>query len=140
MFSPKWSCLFGVFSLADAFWGHQQVGDNKVLSNMPYYHLLPIPIYKSILKVANENPSGIEDLVEVKETGISIEPFERILSTENYETLTIHPYLINPIYKYKFNPKPTQQLNITSRIPRVRNFLTTAMYYARGSTLTYPTL
>lgn len=109
--------------------GHQQVCQNKLLSMFPYIHLLPVPFYKAILKACNEEAPTIKELLEIKDTGISIERFERILKQNNYEVVLRRYYLINPIYKYKFGWKPRTQSGLISKIPFFRNFVTTCMYY-----------
>ena len=114
---PPWQMPWG---------GHQQILKNKWLSKIPYYHLLPMPLYKSILKIARENVAEME---EIKQTGISIERFEKIASNTNYEVVNKQHFLINPIYEYKFNLKPRQQINFVSKLPWVRNFLTSCVYY-----------
>jgi len=67
---PPWYMPFG---------GHQQVCRSKLLAAAPYYHLLPTPLYKGILKIFGEKEIVINDLMDVKKTGISIERFERIV-------------------------------------------------------------
>lgn len=109
--------------------GHQQICSNRVLSMFPYIHLLPVPLYKGVLRLFRENPSTIQDLMEVKATGISIERFERIIKRGNYSTVLKRFYLINPIYRFKFGWKPKVQLPVISKIPFFRNFLTTCVYY-----------
>lgn len=117
---PPWQMPFG---------GHQQVCENKLASKLPYYHLLPRPFYVGILKMFGENPKRIEGLLEVKDTGISIERFDRILKKENYKVDEKISFLINPNYEVKFNLTPRKQFSIISAIPYVRNFLTTCCYY-----------
>lgn len=117
---PPWYMPFG---------GHQQIASKKWLSILPYYHLLPMSLYKGFLKLFKEKPKTIDDLVEIKETGISIERFERLIKKNNYSIPKRTFYLINPIYKYKFNLEPRKQLGLISGIPYLRNFLTTCMYY-----------
>lgn len=114
---PPWQMPFG---------GHQQIARGKILSKLPYYHLLPAPLYKFILKKAGEN---WQELLEIKETGISIERFERIVRKEGYNFLNKKFYLINPIYRYKFGLKPRVQSRLIASIPWVRNFFTTCVYY-----------
>src|SRR5688572_10834331 len=63
---PPWQMPFG---------GHQQLCKNKLLSKLPYYHLLPKPVYKGILKLGGENKMTIDELMDIKSTGISIERF-----------------------------------------------------------------
>ena len=117
---PPWQMPFG---------GHQQVASNKLLSISPYYHLLPTTLYKGVLKLAKEKAETVEELLEIKETGISIERFEKICKNNNYAIQQRIFYLINPIYNYKFNIKARKQLGLIAAIPWFRNFVTTCMYY-----------
>ena len=120
---PPWYMPFG---------GHQQICKSKLLGTLPYYHLLPAPLYKSLLKLAGENEVTIADLLDVKKTGISIERFERIVRQSGLKADHRKFYFINPIYTYKFGWKPREQSKIISSIPYVRDFFTTAMYYLVG--------
>ena len=117
---PPWYMPFG---------GHQQIAKSKLLSKLPYYHLLPMPLYKAMLKAFGENQSRVDDLVEIKETGISIERFERLKRKHGFEIVKKKFFLINPIYRYKFGLKPRGQNAILGGIPFFRNFFTTAVYY-----------
>ncbi len=117
---PPWQMPFG---------GHQQIAKNKLLSRLPYYHLLPMSLYKGVLKSLGEKTKTVEDLAEIKETGISIERFEKLLKKNSYSTTEKEFYLINPIYKYKFNLNAKKQYSWLSSIPYFRNFLTTCVYY-----------
>ncbi len=116
---PPWYMPYG---------GHQQMTSKKILS-LPYYHILPKPIYKAILKLFGEHERHIKALMEIKDTAISIERFERIVRQDNYKIIGRQFYLFNPIYKYKFNLKPRKQSGLIGAIPFVRNFLTTCAYY-----------
>lgn len=117
---PPWQNPFG---------GHQQICQNKLLSKMPWFHLLPIPVYRFILNSVEKNPKRTESLMEIKATGISIDRFERILKRENYTINKRTFYLINPNYQTKFGLKPREQASVVAGIPVVRNFFTTAAYY-----------
>lgn len=117
---PPWYMPFG---------GHQQIAKSGLLGKLPYYHLLPMPIYKGVLKLLGESQKTVDDLAEIKETGISIERFQRLIHKNNYSVQAKELYLINPIYEYKFNLKPRVQYNLISAIPFLRNFLTTCVYY-----------
>lgn len=116
---PPWYMPYG---------GHQQIATKKILM-APYYHILPMPLYKGILKLFGERQGRIDDLVEIKETAISIERFQRIIKKENFEIKERQFFLVNPIYKYKFNLKPRRQLPLLGSIPFFRNFVTTCAYY-----------
>lgn len=114
---PPWYMPFG---------GHQQICKGKWLSKLPYYHLLPAPVYKWLLKTNGEN---WEEMMEIKETGISIERFERICIAKGYNLINQTHFLVNPIYEYKFGWKPRTQFAVIKAIPFVRNFFTTCVYY-----------
>jgi len=114
---PPWQMPFG---------GHQQICRSRFLSRLPYFHLLPKGLYKAVLKGFKENP---EDLLEIKETGISIERFEKTVKKSGYKIVQQTHYFINPIYQYKFNMKVQEQSRIIRVLPWVRNFFTTAVYY-----------
>jgi len=114
---PPWQMPFG---------GHQQMCTNKVLAKLPYYHLLPEPMYKYILRKYKQ---PVKDLIEVRDTRLSLEKFERILRKTQYHVLHRRLFLINPIYEYKFGLKPRLQSPLIARIPWFRNFVTTTAYY-----------
>ena len=113
---PPWQMPFG---------GHQQMLQGW-LGKAPYWHLLPMPLFKKLLKI---NKQYSEDLVEIKETGISIERFEKILKKTGYQILLQKHWLVNPVYEYKFGWKPRKQFSWIQSIPFIRNFFTTAVYY-----------
>lgn len=117
---PPWYMPFG---------GHQQIAKMKWTSKVPYYHLLPMGVFKWILKSAGENQHTIDTLEDVKQTGISIERFERICKASGYAIVNKQWYLFNPIYRYKFGLQPRKQNFLFGAIPFVRNFLTTCAYY-----------
>lgn len=114
---PPWQMPFG---------GHQQLCRNKWLSKLPYYHLLPRSIYGALLRRFKENA---DELLEIKDTRISIEKFERIAKQTGYDIVGRKHYFINPIYEWKFGWKAKKQSGIISAIPYLRNFLTTCVYY-----------
>jgi SAM-dependent methyltransferase len=124
--APNGTIFFGFPPWQMPFGGHQQLCRNKVLAKLPYYHLLPRPVYKWILQKAGE---PWQDLVEIKDTGISIERFERIVKQCGYNIFHQRHYLINPIYKYKFGWKAKEQYGAVKALPYVRDYLTTCVYY-----------
>jgi len=116
---PPWRMPFG---------GHQQVCRGKILSKLPYFHLFPSFIYKSILKIFGEKDDVLKSLLEIKSTGISINKFQNIIEKNNYKFLKKEFYLINPNYEIKFGLKPRIQFKIISWIPYFRDFVTTCYY------------
>jgi hypothetical protein len=85
-----------------------------------------MPMYKSILKVFKQDVAAFE---EIKDTGISIERFEKIVHATGYNVVNKLHYFLNPIYTFKFGIKPKHQLSIVSALPYVRNYVTTCVYY-----------
>jgi SAM-dependent methyltransferase len=125
---PEGKIFFGFPPWQMPFGGHQQMNKSKVLARMPYYHLLPKRLYQGVMKLFQEDPQSIEHLLEIKETGISIERFERIVK-KDYKILKRTVFFTNPIYEYKFGIKPKKQLGIVANTPYLRNFLSTCTYY-----------
>ena len=114
---PPWQMPFG---------GHQQMCGSKILSHLPYFHLLPMPLYRGILKTFKESA---DHLCEIKETGISIERLERLAKKTGYRIVNRELYFINPVYQYKFNVKARKQAALIRSVPYLRNFYTTCAYY-----------
>lgn len=117
---PPWQMPFG---------GHQQVCKHLLLARTPYIHLLPNPIYRRLLSVSGESEQRIADLLEIKTTGLSLGVFERLIKKSGYTIADRRWYLINPIYQYKFGLQPRAQLGWVSRLPYIRNYVTTCGYY-----------
>jgi SAM-dependent methyltransferase len=122
---PPWQMPFG---------GHQQICEHPVLMRLPYVHLLPRRAYAALLRRCGESPETVEALLEIKETGISIERFERIVSQTGHLIADRRLYLINPMYRYRYGLEPRDQLDQLAAVPGLRDFLTTSAYYllARG--------
>ncbi len=117
---PPWQMPFG---------GHQQICKSKALKHLPYFHLLPMPIFKLFLNMAGEPELTKKEMIEIKQTGISIERFNRIIKKEGYKIDKHQLFFINPIYKYKFNLKVRKQWRWVEKIPIFRNFVSTCAYY-----------
>lgn len=117
---PPWQMPWG---------GHQQICNNKIAAFFPYYHLLPSGIYKTFLELAGEPSNKIEHLLEIKETNMTIERFERIVNELKYNIINRKFYFINPNYEIKFGLKPQVQNSIIATIPYFRGFFTTTCFY-----------
>ncbi len=83
-------------------------------------------MYKWLLKRYN---GPVEELLDIKDTRISIERFEKIVQQQEYTIINKTHFLINPIYQYKFGWKPRKQFWLIRHIPYFRNYLTTCVYY-----------
>ena len=113
---PPWYMPFG---------GHQQMARSGI-SRLPYIHLLPRRMYRWLLRRKQE---PVEHLMEIRDTGISIERFKRICRRAGYRIAHRRHYLINPIYEWKFGWKGRRQGILLRSIPFLRNFFTTCVYY-----------
>lgn len=129
LLTPRGQVYFGFPPWYMPHGGHQQICASKVLSFLPYIHLLPRSLYRGLLKAFGENDGTIRELMELVDTGISIERFEKIVKETGYVITQRKYYLINPIYKYKFKLRPREQFAWLRGIPFIRNFFTTCMYY-----------
>jgi len=116
---PPWQMPFG---------GHQQGLKNK-LSKVPYVHLLPNPLYLTLMKVFKTEDRQIQSMLNTKSTGISIEQFKKYTRSAGWKIVDESPYFINPNYDAKFNLKPRKQSQIAYAIPYLRNYITTCAYF-----------
>lgn len=117
---PPWYMPFG---------GHQQICKSKLASKLPYYHILPVWMYRGFLKMCGESKATIDNLLEVKETGISIDRLDRILKKTGWHTDKKVLYFINPNYEAKFKMKPRKVWGLIGAIPFFKNFFVTAGWY-----------
>jgi SAM-dependent methyltransferase len=115
---PPWYMPFG---------GHQQMCKSKLLSKLPYFHILPKCLYLWILKLFGEDENKINGLFEIKDTRISIRKFYKIIKKQNFTIEKQTLYLVNPNYEVKFGLKP-RILPRFLNIPFVREFFTTTYY------------
>ena len=116
---PPWQNPFG---------GHQQICNSRFLAALPYYHLLPTSLYKGILHLFGESKEKIASLLEIKETGISLDRLEKLARNNSYSIKRKILYFINPNYEVKFGLKPRKTYKLL-QIPVLRNFYTTCGYY-----------
>ncbi len=117
---PPWHMPFG---------GHQQLLKSKLASKLPYYHVLPMPLYLGIQKLCGESKEMRDWMKMTKESGITVERFEKIVKQCGSNILSKQWFLFNPIYIYKFGVKPRKQNWLFGAIPYLRNYLTTCAYY-----------
>lgn len=121
---PSWQMPFG---------GHQQICKSKILSHSPFIHLLPVPLYRLLLKTGKENEDCIRELISIKKTSISVDSFEKLVKKTNLNILNRQLYLINPHYETKFGLSPRKLSKAIAGIPVLRNFLSTSCFYILGA-------
>lgn len=117
---PAWQMPFG---------GHQQVCRNGFLRKLPYFHLLPAPLYRRILKAGGESPEAVKELLEIKHAGLTVERFARISGEAGLETVDRRMYLVNPHYEVKFGQKPRKLPYIIGVVPYFRDFFCTSCFH-----------
>ncbi|NOX48655.1 MAG: class I SAM-dependent methyltransferase [Chlorobi bacterium] len=110
-FPPKYS----------PFAGHQQVVTNK-FGKLPYLYLLPVPLYKSYLRLLSQPEKRIENLLTIKKLRISLSRMERMLTQIGFHIEQEDLYIIRPCYERRFGWKCVK--NPLSRIPVVREITT----------------
>jgi hypothetical protein len=111
------------------FGGHQQICSNKIISRLPFIHLLPDCLYTTILRTGGEDEDCIRELLEIKRTRTSVELFERLAGREKMEILDRRLYFINPHYEVKFGLKLRLLSPLIASIPNARNFAVTSCFY-----------
>ena len=116
---PAWQMPFG---------GHQQICQSKI-SKIPFIHLLPVPLYRGLLRSCKEKQSAIDELLSIKRSKMPVEKFERLAKETGYETIDKQLWFINPHYEQKFNLKPRKLNNLIAKLPWIRNFFTTSAFY-----------
>lgn len=116
---PPWYNPFG---------GHQQLAES-FLKYVPWFHIFPRTVYRRTLKLFGETEIKIKGLLEIYDTRLSINKFEKLLSRTNWKTRVRQFYLSNPSYEIKFGITSRKQLGLISRIPVLRDFVSTAVYY-----------
>lgn len=117
---PAWQMPFG---------GHQQICSNRWLSKLPFMHLLPKLLYKGLLSLGGEKDDCVNELMSIKETKITIEQFEKLISKTSLEIVDRCLYFINPHYEIKFGLKPRRLSGFFSGLPYLRNFMSTSCFY-----------
>ena len=116
---PAWQMPFG---------GHQQICVHA-LSKVPFIHLLPAKLYRSLLKMTGESESAIAELLSIKRSQMPIEKFEKLVREANMIVLDHTLWFINPHYRQKFGLKPRQVVSPLNKLKWIRNFYTTSAWY-----------
>lgn len=117
---PAWQMPFG---------GHQQICRSALLSKAPFIHLLPGAVYKHILTYAGESEEMINELMSIRNTGLTIEAFEEIVSMTKWDIADRTLYLINPHYETKYGLTPRNIPDCISNIPYLRDYASTSCFY-----------
>jgi len=126
---PNGMIFFGFPAWRMPFGGHQQILPSKFWSLLPYYHLLPMPLYAACIRMATKEPDYLRELLEIKKLGLSTLRFEKIVRDTGYRIVQKQFWLINPIYSVKFGLKPKLLPKWLEKIGFLRDFFITTAYY-----------
>ncbi|MEM1356613.1 MAG: class I SAM-dependent methyltransferase [Bacteroidota bacterium] len=124
---PEGRIFFGFPPWRMPFGGHQQVC-RSTLSKLPWLHLLPRRLYGGILNAAGEREGLIEELMEVRDTGISIARFTDLVLSTGYRFEQKTYWFFNPNYETKFGLQPRKVPGLLTGLPWVKDFYTTCLY------------
>lgn len=116
---PAWQMPFG---------GHQQICRNKVVSKLPFIHLLPLSLYKFILKSFKEKDDIINELLSIREAKVTIEMYHKLVKEIDFKIVRDQFYFINPHYEVKFKLKPIKLPRWIGSIYYIRNYFTTTIF------------
>ena len=111
------------------FGGHQQICRSKILSHLPFIHLLPATIYRLLLRAFRESDGCVAELLSIKYTRVTIESFENLVKKTSLSIQNRELWFINPHYKIKFGLSPRKLSKYIARIPVFRNFFSTSCFY-----------
>lgn len=117
---PAWQMPFG---------GHQQICRSRLLSHLPFIHLLPRPFYEALLVAGGESRECVAELMSIRSSRITVEAFESLATRSGLTVKDRRLYLVNPHYEVKFGLEPRLLPGILAGIPFVRNFFSTSCFY-----------
>ena len=117
---PAWQMPFG---------GHQQICKSRVLSHLPFVHLLPAGLYGAVIRWFGESAECAGELMAIKQTRVTTEMFERLVSRTNLTVRHRLLWLVNPHYEVKFGLRPCRLPRVLSAIPYLRNFFSSSCFY-----------
>lgn len=115
---PLWQMPFG---------GHQQICRSRMLSHLPFIHLLPSSVYRRMLILFGESKECVSELSAIKETGLSVEKFRILIKSGSLDISQETFWFINPHYRQKFGFLP-MKLQIINKLNYIRNFFTTSYW------------
>ena len=78
---------------------------------------------------AGESQARIDELLDIKQCGLTVEHFERLARQCGYQVAHRQLWFINPHYQQKYGLKPRRLYRWLGVIPVVRNFFSTSCFY-----------
>lgn len=116
---PAWQMPFG---------GYQQICDGFA-SKLPFIHILPNILYKTILKWCGESDEKIKALLDIKRCKMEIEKFESLIDNSDFYIEDKIHWFVDPYNCRKREAKPRRVNSLLSKIPYLRNYYTASSFY-----------
>ena len=116
---PAWQMPFG---------GHQQITRGWA-SKLPWIHLLPNAVYRWLLRRSGVREASINELMSIKRSKMTIEGFTRLALSTGFDIVKRTEWFINPHYQQKFGLKARRLWTFLGRIPYLRNYYTTSVWF-----------
>lgn len=117
---PPWQMPFG---------GHQQIARSRLLSRMPFIHLLPRFVYERVLRLFGEDNFTVRELMSIRQTRCTVETLGRIAARTGYTVADMRLWIVNPHYEAKFGLRPLVLPSPLRMLPYLRNFLSSSCFY-----------
>ena len=117
---PSWPMAFG---------GHQQIARSRLLSHLPFVHLLPPRCYRLLLGACGERQDTVAELMAIRSTRCTIAAFESIARSAGFVVEDVTLWLVNPHYEAKFGLRPRRLPRLLCRLPAVRDVLASSCFF-----------
>ena len=82
-----------------------------------------------LLNWSDEDQGCVKELMDIHESKMQIEKFERICKGSGMRIQQRTLWFINPNYQCKFGLTPRKNYQIICKMPYIRNFFTTSCFY-----------
>ena len=126
---PDGIAFFGFPAWQMPFGGHQQTCRKRLLSMLPWIHLLPLQMYRGLLWLFREPEDHILELMDIRASRVTVEAFEHLCKVAGFKVLDRTLWLINPHYRVKFGLHPMRLRLGVDQVPRLRNYLASSCFY-----------
>ena len=117
---PSWPMPFG---------GHQQIARSRMVSRLPFVHLLPRRVYWWLLRACGEKKAVVSELMSIRGTRCTAGMFRRVARRSGLAVVDETPWLVNPHYETKFGLRPRRLPPPLRRVPLLRDVLSTSCFF-----------
>lgn len=111
------------------FGGFRSLYHNKIISKIPFIHLLPSKVFNRMLLSCHEDLNTISQLAKLRNCKVSIEWFRHLVSECDYNIFVEQLLSMNPYANILKEPTPKQVFPFIKRLPHIRNYFSTSCLY-----------